>query len=261
VVIEILSLSKKFFIPPDLDHVFEPKFAPFVGAIGALDGSHIPAVVSPEEQSTFRNRKQAITQNLLAVSNFDLTFSYALGGWEGSAHDGQVLADAISNGFSATAPPGKYYLADAGYALSWLCLVPYRGVRYHLKEWRLGNEAPQNREELFNLRHSSLRNVVERIFGVIKKRFPILVNMPSYDFLFQVDLFLCALMVHNFIRMEQEFEDEFDRWNTEDMEDEDIAEADVEVQGNAAQVGNLNEWRNGIAQQLWDDYQNVLNNM
>lgn len=30
---------------------------------------------------------------------------------------------------------------------------------------------PQNREELYNLRHASARNVVERIFGVVKRRF------------------------------------------------------------------------------------------
>jgi len=52
----------------------------------------------------------------------------------------------------------------------WLCnlryLTPYRGVRYHLKEWAKGNLKPQNKEELFNLRYSKLRNVIERIFGV-----------------------------------------------------------------------------------------------
>ncbi len=42
------------------------------------------------------------------------------------------------------------------------CLTPYRGVRYHLKEWGRANERPQNKEELFNLRHSSRRNVIER---------------------------------------------------------------------------------------------------
>jgi hypothetical protein len=35
-------------------------------------------------------------------------------------------------------PEGHYYLADAGYPNSDLLLVPYRGVRYHLKEWATG---------------------------------------------------------------------------------------------------------------------------
>ncbi len=131
-------------------------------------------MVPIDKQGVFRNRKGALTQNILGVCNFDLTFSYVLCGWEGSAHDGRVLSDGIHKELIMFV--NKYYLGDAGYALTKYCLTPYRGVRYHLKEWALGNRKPQNREELFNLRHSSLRNVVERIFGILKKRFPLLVS-------------------------------------------------------------------------------------
>ena len=92
-------------------------------------------------------------------------------GWEGSAHDGKVLGDALNKGLIIL--PNKFYLGDAGYALTKYCLTSYRGVRYHLKEWARGNERPQTKEELFNLRHSSLRNTIERVYGIIKKRFPI----------------------------------------------------------------------------------------
>ena len=34
--------------------------------------------------------------------------------------------------------------------------------------------SPENPVELFNLRHASLRNFIERAFGVLKKRFPII---------------------------------------------------------------------------------------
>lgn len=51
-------------------------------------------------------------------------------------------------------------------------ITPYRGVRYHLKEY--SSRAPENAQEIFNHRHSSLRNVIERAFGVLKKRFPII---------------------------------------------------------------------------------------
>jgi len=39
-----------------------------------------------------------------------------LAGWEGSAHDGAVLEAAFDAGFKVLT--GKYYLADAGYALT-----------------------------------------------------------------------------------------------------------------------------------------------
>ena len=103
---------------------------------------------------------------------------------------------------------------------------------------------------MFNLRHSSLRNVIERIFGVLKKRFPILVVMSSYEFEFQCDLVYGAMMVHNFIRMNQLLDDEFDEW------------VDVEVVQNEDEeelfIGNqnaLNNWRDGIASSMWEAYQ------
>ena len=233
-----------------------PKFFPFFkDCMGALDGSHIPAVVSLEEQGVFRNRKKFISQNLLAVSNFDMTFSYALAGWEGSAHDGRVFEDAKMKGLPLII--GRYYLGDAGYALSKYCLTPYRGKRYHLKEWARGNDRPRTKEELFNLRHSSLRNVIERIFGVIKKRFPILVVMKSFDFPFQCDIVICALLVHNFILMNQLYEDEFDDVdipadNQNEYDDDGVDENNIYV--NAA----LNQWRDGIATEMWDAYQIIL---
>ncbi|KAL0292201.1 UNVERIFIED_CONTAM: hypothetical protein Sangu_3256100 [Sesamum angustifolium] len=53
-------------------------------------------------------------------------------------------------------------------------LSPYRGVRYHLKEWESGNNTPQNHQEFFNMKHASARNVIERTFGLLKARWAIL---------------------------------------------------------------------------------------
>jgi hypothetical protein len=49
-------------------------------------------------------------------------------------------------------------------------MTPYRRVRYHLKEVRQAGLKPENAKELFNLQHSSLRNVIKRIFGVLKRQ-------------------------------------------------------------------------------------------
>jgi DDE superfamily endonuclease len=109
------------------------KFYPyFKDVLGAIDGTHIFAHVPAEDLGPFRNRKGQITQNVMAACTFDLQFCYVLAGWEGSAHDGKVLNDALDKGFII--PDGKYYLCDAGYGLRKGCLTPYRGVRYHLRE-------------------------------------------------------------------------------------------------------------------------------
>ncbi|KAL3647082.1 hypothetical protein CASFOL_008050 [Castilleja foliolosa] len=64
--------------------------------IGAIDGTHIPAIVRGRDVSSYRNRHGKISQNVLAACNFDLEFMYVLSGWEGSAHDSKVLNDAIT---------------------------------------------------------------------------------------------------------------------------------------------------------------------
>jgi hypothetical protein len=103
--------------------------------------------------------------------------------------------------------------------------------------------------------HSSLRNVVERIFGVVKKRFPVLVKMNSFEFPFQCTLVNCAVMLHNFLHLNQKYEDIFyiiDD-NRVDDADEGAEEAEALPQGNARA---LIEWRDGIARQLWQSYVN-----
>ena len=67
---------------------------------------------------------------------------------------------------------GKYYLADGGFMLKPCLLISYIGVRYHLKEYSM--RLPENQQELFNYCYASLRNVIERAFGVLKKRFSII---------------------------------------------------------------------------------------
>jgi hypothetical protein len=55
----------------------------------------------------FRGRKSYPTQNVLAVVDFDLHFTYVLAGWEGSAHDSIVLHDALSRPNGLKIPEGN----------------------------------------------------------------------------------------------------------------------------------------------------------
>lgn len=115
-----------------------PIFFPFFkDCLGAIDGTHIDAFISFMEHCRYRDRKGRLSQNVLAACTFDLRFCYVMAGWEGSAGDGRVFEAARMADF--TIPVGKYYLADAGFPSRPDLLVPYRGVRYHLKEWGTAN--------------------------------------------------------------------------------------------------------------------------
>ena len=57
-------------------------------------------------QPAFRGRKHTTTQNVLGAVDFDLRFTYVLAGWEESAHDARILADALERDDGLRVPPG-----------------------------------------------------------------------------------------------------------------------------------------------------------
>ncbi|XP_072084628.1 uncharacterized protein [Arachis hypogaea] len=106
--------------------------------VGAIDGTHIPCVVSPSDQPKFIGRKGYPTQNIMAVCDWDMCFIFALPGWEGTAHDTRVFDNAITTPtMNFPHPPrGKYYLVDAGYPTPKGYIGPYKCERYHLADFR-----------------------------------------------------------------------------------------------------------------------------
>ncbi|XP_021980182.1 uncharacterized protein LOC110876316 [Helianthus annuus] len=173
----------------------------FPGAIGALDGTLIHAVVPVDQQTRYRGRgKGECFQNVLAICDFDMIFTFVWAGWEGIAHDSRVLKEVAFNptsGFSFP-PPDKYYLCDAAYTNTRGFMTPYRNTRYWLADFR--RQRALTKEEKFNHAHAQLRNVIERSYGVLKARFPILKQMAPFSFPIQRDIVIACFAVHNFIR-------------------------------------------------------------
>ncbi|XP_043706591.1 uncharacterized protein LOC122656188 [Telopea speciosissima] len=129
-----------------------------------------------------------------------MCFTWVWAGWEGTAHNNRILWEAINvpRLKFPHPPPGKYYLVDSGYIHNPGYMAPFKNVRYHQQDFKCSQ--PQGVEELFNFTHSSLRTVIERSFGVLKKRFPILKMMPKYSFKTQVLIVIACVTIHNFIR-------------------------------------------------------------
>ena len=76
-------------------------------------------------------------------------------------------------------------------------ITPYRSTQYHLKEY--SRHPSKNPKELFNLRHSSLRNAIERAFGVMKSRFPIITKMSRYNVDTVGEIVLACCILHNLL--------------------------------------------------------------
>ncbi|WVZ81644.1 hypothetical protein U9M48_028998 [Paspalum notatum var. saurae] len=163
----------------------------FKDCVGAIDGTHVLARVPASEKAAFLGRKHTTTQNVMAAVDFDLRFTYVLAGWEGSAHDACILADALERDDGLRVPqvlPGRCRLCCQAEFLPL-----YRSTRYHLREF--GARRPRNAKELFNLGHSALR----RTFGALKNRFKILYNKPFHPYPTQVKLVLACCILHNWI--------------------------------------------------------------
>ncbi|KAG6490173.1 hypothetical protein ZIOFF_051458 [Zingiber officinale] len=201
----IIGLHAEFIKQPD-DSEIPPliqsssRFYPyFKDCVGALDGTHIRVKVSDEDAPRYRGGKDWPTTNVLATCSFDLKFTYILSGWEGTASDSRIVKNALSRRDKLLIPHGKYYLVDSGFMLKRGLITPYRGIRYHLKEYSRCD--PTNAKELFNLRHASLRNAIERAFGVLKKRFPIIASgtEPHYEINIRTDIILACCILHNFL--------------------------------------------------------------
>lgn len=99
---------------------------------------------------------------------------------------------------------GKYYLVDSGYpnTTGYLSPIKDKDVRYHMPDFEDG-PPPEGMLENFNYRHSSLRTSIERCFGLIKKRWKILHNMPHMDIKYQLAIIVSAFTLHNFIRLHE----------------------------------------------------------
>ncbi|KAL0312448.1 UNVERIFIED_CONTAM: hypothetical protein Sradi_5644100 [Sesamum radiatum] len=187
---------------PICDDCTDPRWKWFKGCLGALDGTFIDVRVPDHEKGRYRTRKGHVAQNVLGVCNPNMQFIFVLSGWEGSAADSRVLRDAIHRPNGLRVPSGNYYLCDNGYANADGFLTPYRGVRYHLREWDRSAGGPQNKEELFNLKHSCARNVIERTFGLLKVRWGILRSQSFYPIDVQSKIIIACCLLHNFIRNE-----------------------------------------------------------
>jgi hypothetical protein len=93
----------------------------------------------------------------------------------------------------------KYYLVDSGYPNRKGYLAPYKGQKYHISEWQNARQ-PIRSKEVFNYAHSSLCNVIERSFGVLKMKWRILLSLPSFSLKKQSKIIIACMTLHNFIR-------------------------------------------------------------
>lgn len=135
-------------------------------------------------------------------------------------------------------------------------LAPYRGRRYHLRDYN-GRGRLRGKEDLFNYKHSSCRNIIERCIGVLKARFPILKLMTNYPLRRQRQIPIACCTLHNFILQEHALDALFTQYSSENMVFEHVLEANQNqetIQFDVSQTTQMGHIRDQIATQMWNDY-------
>nr|CAH7756684.1 unnamed protein product [Callosobruchus chinensis] len=128
------------------------RIARFPLVIGSIYCTHI-RIISPGGASAeyFRNRKGYFSLNVQVVGDADLRIRDIVARWPGATHDQTIFNNiSIKARFEANEFENAVLLGDSGYALKKYLITPIPN--------------PTIRS----------RNPIERLFGVLKRRFPVL---------------------------------------------------------------------------------------
>ncbi|XP_020592436.1 uncharacterized protein LOC110032969 [Phalaenopsis equestris] len=162
----------------------------FKDFIGAIDGTHVDARVSNDEKVAFIGRSGPQRKmswqfaTLICVSHLSCLVGRVepmIVGFSRVQHEILIIVFPIL--LKVQHLTGKYYLVDVGYPLQRGYLKLYPDTRYHIPDFERASNATRNRKEVFNKRYFSLRGVIERTFGVWKKKWVILRDMSPYALL------------------------------------------------------------------------------
>ena len=110
----------------------------------------------------------------------------------------------------------KFYLVDTAYKMVPGFLALFKGGRnVRVGQGRGRSQVPK---ELFNTRHSQLRNIIERFFSVLKQRFAYLRGPVPYSYMqMQINFVITCCALHNFLRENQPSDDHFMMYEQDDV--------------------------------------------
>lgn len=132
----------------------------------------------------FRNRKGYFSINVQTLSDNKLRIQNIVARWPGSTHDSTIFDNSRLKALLETNYEDCFVVADSGYAVENYVMTPLLN--------------PVTRaEQLYNAAHIATRNVVERSYGVWKRRFPSLsmglrVKLPT-----ALNIIIATAVLHN----------------------------------------------------------------
>lgn len=124
-----------------------------------------------------------------AICNANLEITDIVARWQGSVHDATIFHNSrIRALFEAEMFGNSLLLGDGGYPLRSYLMTPLQNPRTRA-------------EQLYNESHIRTRNTIERVFGIWKRRFPILALGSRFQKVDNVlPVIVATAVLHNIAR-------------------------------------------------------------
>jgi hypothetical protein len=209
----IWTTLKPLVFPPLTQEKFKEIAQGFASAgniphcIGAIDGKHVEVQAFPHSGSMVFNYKKTFSLVLMAICDSNYKFIYVDVGAHGSESDGGIwrrsgMGKRFYNGQLDIPPPQPLpgaseiapfcFVGDEAFGAHQNLLTPYSGKNLTFKQSN------------FNHHQSATRNIIERSFGVLARRFRIynVTIVASEETVKKIVLATTA--IHNFLMMKRE---------------------------------------------------------
>lgn len=225
---------------PDLKEDFY-RIAMFPNVIGAIDCTHIK-IANPgaEDGGRFINRKGVFSINTQVICDAKMRIRNIVARWPGSVHDSRIFDNSRIKEQLSGIPqrPKAYILGDSGYACLPYLMTPFRNP-------------VTVAENQYNRCHKTTRNLIERLFGVWKRRFPCIHYGLRLNLNNSLTMIIAVAILHNIAISEHEPElHDVDLEEDDDSEDNESS-SDEEEQEDEEEVDHVmgNAVRNALVQQ------------
>ncbi|KAM3866119.1 putative nuclease HARBI1 [Diretmus argenteus] len=185
----LASLVNQFVkFPTDQEKIKQVKLkfydiARMTNTIAVLDCTHVHIQGPREREWEYVNRKGRHSINVQLMGNADLIITNCVVKWPGSVHDARILREShIFRNFQEN-PPDGIILGDSAYPL-----LPWLMTHFAM--------ATNDAEGRFNCSHGTTRDTIERLNGVLKRRFACL-NYLRLEPQRACNIILACIVLHN----------------------------------------------------------------
>uniref|UniRef100_A0A8C4SZ38 Putative nuclease HARBI1 n=1 Tax=Erpetoichthys calabaricus TaxID=27687 RepID=A0A8C4SZ38_ERPCA len=190
VSVELASLVNEFLSFPKDDQMAQTKRSFFLlgnmpNTIGVIVCTHVHIQAPHEREWQYVNRKWRHSINVQLVANTDLIITNCVVKWPGSVHNARILRESALYRKLQSNRPNGIILGASAYPLLPCLIAPFPVAN-----------TPQ--QAGFNSAHCKTRCTIERLNGVLKRRFACL-NYLWVEPKVACNIILACIVLHNIV--------------------------------------------------------------